>query len=97
MGLEKMTIRGDKGKITAPFFHAVNSVTCSKGPFRKETFRGEGPKIISYVQEFDYVADDIRAGRTESTMVPLKATTEVMELLDEIRKQIGLTYDNLEL
>lgn len=95
-GLEKMTIKGEKGKITAPFFHAVNSVTFKNGLFRKETFKGDGPKIISYVEEFDSVATDILSGKKESEKVPLKATLEVMELLDEIRNQIGLIYNNLE-
>ena len=64
--------------------------------FTRETFKGNGPKINSYVDEFDAVADDIRAGRKESSMVPIKATLDVMALLDEIREQIGLTYDELE-
>ncbi len=95
-GLEKMTIKGEKGKITAPFFHAMNGVTCRTGLFRKETFKGDGPKINSYLDEFDAVAEDMRTGKTESNMVPLKATLEVMEILDEVRSQIGLVYDNLE-
>lgn len=96
IGLEKMVIMGDEGKITAPFYHAMNGITCKKGLFRKEAFRGNGPKINSYLDEFDAVARDIREGKTESEMVPLKATLEVMEILDEIREQIGLSYDNLE-
>ena len=74
----------------------MNGITCKKGLFRKEAFRGNGPKINSYLDEFDAVARDIREGKTESEMVPLKATLEVMEILDEIREQIGLSYDNLE-
>ncbi len=96
IGLEKMVIKGEKGKITAPFFHAINGITCKKGLFRKETFKGNGPKMNSYLDEFDAVAEDIRSGRTESAMVPLKATLDVMEILDEVREQIGLSYDNLE-
>ena len=95
-GLEKMKIKGEKGEISAPFFHAVNGITYKKGMLTRETFKGNGPKINSYVDEFDAVADDIRAGRKESSMVPVKATLDVMELLDEIREQIGLTYDELE-
>ncbi len=95
-GLEKMVIKGENGKITAPFFHAMNGITCKKGLFRKETFKGDGPKINSYLDEFNAVAEDIRSGKKESSMVPLKATLEVMEILDEVREQIGLSYDNLE-
>lgn len=95
-GLEEMSIKGEKGEIKAPFFHAMNGITLKKGLFRKERFKGDGPKINSYLDEFDAVAADIRSGKTESDMVPLKATLEVMEILDEIRDIIGLSYDNLE-
>ncbi len=95
-GLEKMSIKGEKGEIKAPFFHAMNGITCKKGLFSRETFKGNGPKINSYLDEFDAVAKDIRSGKKESDMVPLKATAEVMELLDDIRKIIGLSYDELE-
>lgn len=95
-GLEKMKIKGEKGIITAPFYHAMNGIYCKKGLFRKESYKGDGPKLNSYLDEFDAVALDIRAGKTESEMVPLKATLEVMKILDEIRAQIGLSYDNLE-
>ncbi len=96
LGLEKMTIKGEKGYIKAPFFHAVNGITYKRGLFNKETFKGDGPKLNSYLDEFDAVADDIRSGRKESSMVPLKATKDVMEILDEIREQIGLFYNTLE-
>ena len=95
-GLEKMTIKGENGEITAPFYHCCNGVTYKKSLFKKETFKGKGPKFNSYLDEFDAVAEDIRAGRTESKMVPLKATSDVMHILDKIREQIGLEYPVLE-
>lgn len=95
-GLEKMRIKGEKGEIKAPFYHAYNSVTCKKSLFSKEKFKGRGPKINSYLDEFDTVAAEIREGLKESRMVPLKATSDVMHLLDEVRSQIGLDYDDLE-
>ncbi len=96
IGLEKMVIQGEKGKITAPFYHAMNGVTCKTGLFGKETFKGDGPKLNSYLDEFDAVAEDIRAGKKESSMVPLSVTLAVMEILDEIREQMGLDYGELE-
>lgn len=95
-GLEKMTISGEKGKIQASFYHATNQVTYKKNIFHKEVFKGPGPRINSYLDEFDAVAEDIRAGRLESKMVPLQATSDVMHILDRIRKQIGLEYTELE-
>ncbi len=35
----------------------------------------------------------VRAGLTESPILPLAETLEIMQSLDEIRRQIGLTYD----
>lgn len=95
-GLEKMSIKGENGEIKAPFYHCANGVTYKKGVFKKETFKGKGPKFNTYLDEFDAVAEDIRAGRSESSMVPLKATSDVMHILDKIREQIGLEYPVLE-
>lgn len=63
---------------------------------KKETFKGNGPKMNSYLDEFDTVAKEICEGLKKSRMVPLKATSDVMHILDEIRAQIGLSYDSLE-
>ncbi|MBR3766637.1 MAG: Gfo/Idh/MocA family oxidoreductase [Clostridia bacterium] len=94
--LEKMKICGSDGKITAPFYHAFNFLTYKKGAFKKEFFKGKGPILNSYLDEFDTVAEEIRSGAKESKFVPLKSTMDVMYLLDEIRQQIGLHYDDLE-
>ena len=95
-GFEKMSIKGEKGEIKATLYHAFNGVTCKQSPFKKEVFKGKGPKMNSYLDEFDTVASEIHQGLKESRMVPLKATSDVMHILDEIRTQIGLCYDNLE-
>ena len=95
-GFEKMTIHGETGKITAPLYHAVNFATLHKGLFKKQIFKGPGPFFNSYLDEFDTVAREIREGRTESEMVPLQATSDVMHILDTVREQIGLTYPDLE-
>ena len=95
-GFEKMSIQGEKGEIKATLYHAMNGVTFKKSMFKKETFKGNGLKMNSYIDEFDCVAKEIREGLKESRMVPLKATSDVMHLLDEIRTQMRLDYDNLE-
>jgi hypothetical protein len=48
------------------------------------------------MDEFDKVAEEIRRGLTESEVYPLRSTLDVMKIMDEIRGQIGLVYDNLE-
>lgn len=95
-GLEKMKIRGETGSIQAPLYHALNSVTLRHGLLRKTVFRGPGPKMNTYLNEFDIVADEIRRGCTESAWVPLQATSDVMHIMDTIRHQIGLEYKDLE-
>lgn len=95
-GLESMFIKGENGEIIAPFYHCCNGVTFKKSFFKKEKFKGKGPKFNSYLDEFDTVASEIRKGLTESEKVPLKATSDVMHILDTIREQIGLYYDELE-
>lgn len=91
-GLERMTINGEKGEIGAFMYHCTDGATV-KISGKKEKYRSGGPLFFSYVEEFDAVADDIRSGKTESALVPLKATSDVMHILDEIRSQIGLKFD----
>ena len=55
-----------------------------------------GPNVNLYLNEFNIVSDEIKRGLKESEMVPLKATSDVMHIMDEIRKQIGLDYATLE-
>ena len=95
-GLEKMTVRGSRGRIQAPLYHAVNRVTMRCGFLRRRVFKGPGGLFNSYLNEFDIVAQEIREGLTESRMVPLRSTWDVMRIMDTVRSQIGLEYPDLE-
>ena len=95
-GFESMSIHGENGRIQALLYHALNRVTLRQGFLRKTVFRGPGPIMNTYLTEFDIVADEIRRGLTESEFVNLRATSDVMHILDTIRGQIGLRYDDLE-
>ena len=53
-----------------------------------EPFSGHGMG-----HEAEEVMRCLRAGLTESPLVPLGDTLAVMEILDETRGQIGVTYD----
>ena len=44
------------------------------------------------LNEFDLAAAEIREGLTESRFVPHQATLDVMALMDECRRQMGLVY-----
>ena len=94
-GLEWMRIYGEGGEISSFMYHCTKGATCkTKG--RRQRLRVGGPLFNSYLDEFDAVARDVREGRRESSLVPLRATSDVMHILDEIRRQIGLIYDDLE-
>ena len=95
-GFEKMTIHGDKGKIKAPLYHASGIASLHRGPLNSKLFLSGGKLFNSYMDEFDKVAEEIRRGLTESEVYPLKSTLDVMKIMDEIRGQIGLVYDDLE-
>ena len=85
---ENLTLTGTRGKTALTNFHYANSVTLERAEGESETFSGYGGML----NEFDLVAAEIRAGKTESTWVPHSATLAVMELMDECRRQMGLVY-----
>ena len=95
-GFEKMTIHGERGKIKAPLDHASGIASLHRGLFNSKLFLSGGKLFNSYMDEFDKVAEEIRAGLTESEVYPLKSTLDVMRIMDEIRGQIGLEYNDLE-
>lgn len=95
-GFEKMKIYGDKGKITSLLYHCMNNAKIKKSGKRTQKLKLDGGGLISYVKEFDIVSDEIRQGLIESRYVPLKATLDVMRIMDEVRSQIGLDYSELE-
>ena len=85
---EDLTLTGTKGSTVLPRFHFANSVTLERAAGGTETFRAYGGML----NEFDLAASEIRSGRTESAWVPHAATLDVMKLMDECRRQMGLVY-----
>ena len=87
-GLEKIRLDGGKGRVKYYFFHNANRVKLVRRRGRSEVFKADG----GYLNEFDMVAGEIRSGLTQSLLVPPGATTDVMEILDECRRQMKLVY-----
>ena len=87
-GLERFVIRGSRAKTSLWFFHSVGKVKLARKGGPCERFEGDG----GYLNEFDCAAREIREGLTESRLVPLEATLDVMEIMDECRRQLGLVY-----
>lgn len=84
---EDCVIEGTKGKISLQLFH-VGSKATLKANGEKLVFNGK----TDYLTQADHVASDIRAGKTESALVPHAATLACMRIMDECRRQMGLRY-----
>lgn len=85
-------IKGTKGSISVPHFHAAKKAILKTDEF-EEVFELD---VLLYGQQFSNVAKEIRAGKKEGEKISAKSTIEVMSLLDECRRQMGLVYPQEE-
>jgi len=85
---EWLLIEGDRASIRFPHFHWAHEVRLC----RKDGTAVDFSEAGGYLNEFDLVVGEIRAGKTESEYVPPRQTMDVMRLLDEARDQVGLRY-----
>ena len=82
-------IAGTDGVIRLdPFMHVTSRLTLERG-LDTETFEFEDPSLHHQVPE---VHRCLRAGLTESTVMPHADTLAMLATLDEARRQIGLVY-----
>ena len=84
---EEFCIEGEKGSIRVPFFHCAEEAFLSG----EEEVHFED-KCKKYGTEFRRVSEEITAGRKESTLISPKSTLDVMRIMDECRRQMGLIY-----
>ena len=88
-GGEYIRIVGTKADIFADHFHYAD---------KAELIEKDGTVIQTFeekttmLNEFDRTAEEIMSGLTESAWIPPRATMDVMEIMDECRRQIGLVY-----
>ena len=93
-GPGRATISGTLG-----YIETVNSLNNPKelfisgpgGATRTETFEEPGS---GYTYQLREVTRCIQAGLTESSTMPLDDSLAIMELFDEVRSQLGLSYAN---
>lgn len=85
----RSSIAGDLGLIEVkPAFHETSGFTCTVGE-SLETY--EEPVIgRGYSHEIIEVAECLRAGRTESDLLPPDESLAIMKHLDEILRQLGV-------
>lgn len=85
-------IDGTEGSIEVrPRFHHPHGFTIRRPGVDAEVV-DLAPVGIGYSGELVEVTDAVRAGRTESTVMPLDATLEVMATLEEASAQLGVHH-----
>ena len=84
---EHCNIIGEKGTIKVPLFHMASKATL-KTKDGKEVFKD---KYKKFACQFRTVAEYIK-GEKPNDLVSLQSSVDVMELMDEIRKQIGVIF-----
>ncbi len=88
----RAAVSGDGGRLEIPSrFHEATGFTYTHG----ETLESHAEPLLGlgYAHEIEEVAGCLRAGRTESDLLPLDGTVAVMRVLDEIRSLIGVRHD----
>ena len=84
----EVNIIGEKGSITVPVFYAASEATLNLNDGTTKTIKADG----SYLNEFNIVSQEIRAGLKESKYMPLDFSLAVMKLIQDSRDQLGLKY-----
>ena len=91
LGLCNAKVVGEEGVIKLPFsFHSARKAVL-KNKNGKEVYQDREP-IKLYEREFVVATSEISEGLFDSRFVPSKATLDVLSILEEIKKQIGLNY-----
>lgn len=87
---------GTKGWIDVPpRFHHPHRIVLHRHGSEPEEFHLP-PRGAGYAHEFDEVHAALRAGRTESAVMPLSASLEVQEVLQEAADQLGVPLRDVE-
>ena len=86
-------IYGDKGRIVVDdFYHPQQYQIILNG--KKPQLVNEGFDGFGYLYEAREVQRCLLGGKTESTICSLDETVEIMRVMDDLRKQWGLSYPN---
>lgn len=91
----RATISGTEGRIDIdPVFYSPTTFTLTRNDGTSWTYDGHVPNGFQY--EVDELVRGVAAGRTESEILPLDHTVQIMRLMDEVRGQVGLVYPGEE-
>lgn len=90
LGPVSLKISGEKGKIKVPFmFHQSRKAVLKVD--KRETY-SDNELIGLYEREFIIVSEEIRQGLLISEYVKKDDTLNVLKIIEEIKKQLGVTY-----
>ena len=84
----EISIVGTNGRIHVPSFYSADRAELILNDGGREEIWGDG----SYLNEFDIVRQEIVSGKKASDYYALEDSLEVMKLVQEARKQLGLRY-----
>jgi dihydrodiol dehydrogenase / D-xylose 1-dehydrogenase (NADP) len=83
-------IYGTDGHIQIPdFWHSKKAVLVSAS---EEIVFEKNTSVSGYASEVNHMNRMISSGSRESDVVTFRMTQEIMEIMDTVRKQIGVTY-----
>lgn len=84
---ETLVIRGTEGEIVVPNFHMTREGRLTGK--HNDAFTCDA---LLYGTQCKIVAEEIRAGKTESDCATWQAVLDTMAVLDECRRQLGVVY-----
>lgn len=87
---ETLRIFCENGTVTVPRFYQAKRVKVRYSDGRK--FQKTYEKVDGFKYEILHFNELLRAGKTESPIMTHKATVEVIGILEEINRQLGVTF-----
>lgn len=87
------SISGSLGRLelSGPFY-SPSTLTLTTADGRAERGPGEITRSMGLCYEAAHVAQLVADGATESPLLPLDETVRILRTVDEIRRQVGVTY-----
>ena len=85
-------IYGDRGFLEVENINNPQSITVYDRDYREVKRIPCPPQVTGYEYEVESCLKAVREGRTECPEMPHSETIYVMELMDELRRQWGLSY-----
>ncbi|GAA4419778.1 Gfo/Idh/MocA family oxidoreductase [Georgenia halophila] len=87
------SVIGTEGRIdVAGSAWAPTTITVTPADGEAWTWPGDGTRLGGFQHQAAEVARCVTAGQQESPVMPWSATIEVMEIMDEVRRQLGVVY-----